>query len=286
MNEPIFEQILQVARHKLQDANAEIRLAIKRFFNDDPEYLNDPEAITAVQDFLADINAAYRGILAEDDTLKAKASLVNLLDSCARVILMTHSQGNFYGNALFNDLYTGYRFPNGYPLAQYPMLGTIQIASPVYTPGGAAGMLYPDVVGHVTNDNDIVMAMVRHALGGAVEANYNASYNPEDFTGHALELSYLKQPGQAGKIAANLERIVFNLTPFPLHGQYAADSSAMQSYGYSSINDFLDIQFTSGAVYRYFDVPGGTFDGLHGASSQGGYFNEAVRNAYLFERLE
>jgi hypothetical protein len=286
LNEPVFEQVLEVARHKLQDANAAIRLAIKQFLNDDPEYLNDPDGVAAVQDFLTDINAAYRGILAEDDTRKAKASLVSLLDSCARVVLMTHSQGNFYGNALFNDLYADYAFPNGYPLAQYPMLGTIQIASPVYTPGGAAGTVYPEVVGHVTNNNDIVMAMVRYALGGAIEANYNAPYNPEDFTGHALELSYLTQPGQADEIAANLERIVFNLTPFPLHGQNAAVSSAMQGYGYSGINNFLDIQFTSGAVYRYSEVPVVTFDGLYGASSQGGYFNEAVRDVYPFERLE
>lgn len=286
LSEPVFEQVLQVARHKLQDVNAATRFAIKQFLNGDPEYLNDPEAVAAVQDFLTDINAAYRGILAEPDTQKAKANLVSLLDSCARVVLMTHSQGNFYGNALFNDLYAGYSFPNGYPLAQYPMLGTIQIASPVYVPGGAAGMVHPEVVGHVTNDNDIVMAMVRYALGGAVEANYNAPYNPEDFTGHALELSYLKQPGQAGEIAADLERIVFNLTPFPLHGQYAAVSSAMQGYGYSGISNYLDIQFTSGAVYRYSDVPEGTFDGLHGASSKGTYFNEAVRNVYFFNRLE
>jgi hypothetical protein len=286
LNESVFEQVLQVARHKLQDANAATRLAIKQFFNDDPEYLNDPYGVAAVQDFLTDINAAYRGVLAEDDTRKAKSSLVNLLDSCARVVLMTHSQGNFYGNALFNDLYAGYSFPNGYPLAQYPMLGTIQIASPVYTPGGAAGTVYPEVVGHVTNNNDIVMAMVRYALGGAVEANYDAPYNPQDFTGHALELSYLKQPGQADEIAANLERIVFNLTPFPLHGQNAAVSSAIWGYGYSGINNYLDIQFTSGAVYRYSEVPVVAFDGLHGASSQGGYFNEAVRNVYPFERLE
>jgi len=285
-NETVFTQVLEVARHKLQDANATTRLAIKQFLNDDPEYLNDPDRVAAVQDFLTDINAAYRGILAEDDTRKAKVSLVNLLDSCARVVLLTHSQGNFYGNALFNDLYAGYFFPNGYSLAQYPMLGAIQIASPVYAPGGAAGTVYPEVVGHVTNNNDVVMAMVRYTLGGAVEANYNAPYNPEDFTGHALELSYLAQPGQAGEIAANLERIVFNLTPFPLHGQYDAVSSAIQGYGYSGINSYLDIQFTSGAVYRYFDVPEGVFDGLDRASSKGGYFNQSVRNVYLFERLE
>lgn len=285
-DEPVFEQVLQVAHHKLQDANAATRLAIKQFFNDDPEYLKDPEAIAAVQAFLTDINDAYKGILAEPDTRKAKADLVSLLDSCARVVVMTHSQGNFYGNALFNELYAGYTFPNGYSLAQYPMLGTIQIASPVYIPGGAAGTVYPEVVGHITNDNDIVMTMVRYALGGAIEANYNAPFNPEDFTGHALELSYLKQPGQAGEIADKIARIVFNLTPFPLHGQNAAASSAIQGYGYSGINKYLDIQFTSGSVYRYSDVGGGVFDGLYQASSKGGYFNQSVKDVFPYERLE
>jgi hypothetical protein len=37
LNEPVFEQVLEVARHKLQDANAAIRLAIKQFLNDDPD---------------------------------------------------------------------------------------------------------------------------------------------------------------------------------------------------------------------------------------------------------
>lgn len=284
-NEKALAQLAEVARHKFQDAHANVRLAIKRFLNGDPEYLNDPEAVQAVQEFLDSINAAYQGILAEQDTVMAKSNLVKLLNTCSRVVLMTHSQGNFYGNALFNDLYASYVFPNGYPLAQYPMLGTMQIASPVYRPGGAAGLIYPEAVGHVTNDNDLVMAFVRLITGG-VEANYDALYNPADFSGHGLEDSYLTQPGQASEIALQMANIIRSLIPFPLHGQVAASSSALLGFGHSKINNFLDIQFTGGAVYRYENVFADVFEGLRTAPSQGGYFNEYVRNAYVFTRLE
>lgn len=62
---------------------------------------------------------------------------------------MTHSQGNFYGNALFNNLYATYAFPSGYQLVQYPILDTMQIVSPAYVPGGAAGTVSPQIVGHL-----------------------------------------------------------------------------------------------------------------------------------------
>ena len=278
-------QVVQVARHKFQDANARTRLAIMRFLNNDPKYASDPESVAIVQEFLHEINVAYQGIMAEQDTIEAKRNLVKLLDTCSRVLLMTHSQGNFYGNALFNDLYANYVYPNGYPLAQYPMLGTIQIASPVYIPGGAAGTVYPETVGHVTNDNDIVMLLVRASIG-AVGANYDALYNPADRSGHSLELSYLKQPGQAETIAGDMSRIIFRFKPYPLHGQHGASSSAMLGFGFSGLSKYLDIQFTSGAVYRYDEVSPGVFDGLRSASSQGGYFNEWIRDFYTYLRLE
>lgn len=284
-NEPVMEQVLQVARHKLQDANASMRLAIMQLFNNDPEWAADPESVTVVQDFLADISGAYQVIHAEHDSREARAALVGLLDSCARVVLMTHSQGNFYGNMLFNDLYTTYVFPSGYQLVQYPMLGTIQIASPVYVPGGAAGTGLPQIVGHLTNNNDIIMSAVRSRFG-SVDANYNAPFNWGDVTGHNLDASYLRPAGQSYEIAQDIRRIISNLRPYPLHAQYAASSTAIQGYGYSSINQYLDIQFTSGEVYRYSKVVDDVFEGLQGASSKGGYFNTTVRNAYPYEALE
>ena len=47
----------------------------------------------------------------------------------------------------------------------------------------------------------------------------------------------------------------------------------------------LQIEFISGAVYRYFDVPPDVFDELHAAFSKGQAFNTLIRDRYRFERL-
>jgi hypothetical protein len=45
----------------------------------------------------------------------------------------------------------------------------------------------------------------------------------------------------------------------------------------------LEIEFRSGAVYRYFLVPRATFEGLLGAPSKGAYFNRHIKAAFRCE---
>ncbi|MFH1919785.1 MAG: KTSC domain-containing protein [Planctomycetota bacterium] len=48
----------------------------------------------------------------------------------------------------------------------------------------------------------------------------------------------------------------------------------------------LEIEFTNGAVYRYFDVPPEVYHGLMAAESHGRYFHQHVRSAgYRYERM-
>ncbi|WP_281649133.1 KTSC domain-containing protein [Parendozoicomonas sp. Alg238-R29] len=276
-------QIFEVARQKFEDGDS--NQAIIQFLNNDPGYLDSLTTEEQVREFLNDINDVYSGTLAEQDTKNAIADVAELLDTCSRVILVTHSQGNFYGNAVINSLYADYAFPNGYAMASYPMLGMMQIASPVNSPGGALGNLNPGVIGHLTNDNDLIMALVRGTLG-SVPANYTSPDNPEDFTGHGLEASYLTLGGQSEEIATQMRRIAQQLTPYPVHAQKNASSSVMNGFGYSAINQLMDIEFVSGSVYRYSHVSPTAFNGLENAESQGGYFNTRIRDNYVFERLQ
>jgi len=55
-------------------------------------------------------------------------------------------------------------------------------------------------------------------------------------------------------------------------------SSALRSVGYDEQQQTLEIEFTSGAVYRYFDVPPEVYRGLMAAESHGRYFHQHVRN--------
>lgn len=60
-------------------------------------------------------------------------------------------------------------------------------------------------------------------------------------------------------------------------------SSTLQSVGYE--NNVLEIQFLSGGVYQYFDVPEHVYQALLAASSKGSFFSQAIRGVYRYARV-
>jgi hypothetical protein len=60
----------------------------------------------------------------------------------------------------------------------------------------------------------------------------------------------------------------------------------MKAVGYQSKGQILEIEFQSGAVYQYLDVPKAVHEGLWRAESKGRYFNEEIRDAYAFVRID
>jgi len=64
------------------------------------------------------------------------------------------------------------------------------------------------------------------------------------------------------------------------------ESEALASVGYHPARRVLEVEFTSGEVYRYFDLPAREFEALVAADSLGHHFCEHIRNAgYEFEHL-
>lgn len=47
----------------------------------------------------------------------------------------------------------------------------------------------------------------------------------------------------------------------------------------------LEILFTSGSVYQYFDVPEHVYEALMSADSHGRFFNEHVRGHFRYARV-
>ena len=64
----------------------------------------------------------------------------------------------------------------------------------------------------------------------------------------------------------------------------AVESSLLSSVGYS-LDATLDLEFRTGAIYRYFAVPQAVFQGLIAADSKGVYFNRKVRDRFRYQRL-
>ena len=63
-------------------------------------------------------------------------------------------------------------------------------------------------------------------------------------------------------------------------------SSNLKWVSYNSRSHEMLIQFQSGAVYQYWDVPGNISQGLVQADSPGKFFNQNVRNRYNYKRVK
>ena len=77
----------------------------------------------------------------------------------------------------------------------------------------------------------------------------------------------------------------------PLHAQSPfldrkpVRSSDLSSVGYDERRQLLEIEFRSGGIYRYLEVPKETFSGLMDSESKGRYFATHIRDRFRHERL-
>lgn len=69
-----------------------------------------------------------------------------------------------------------------------------------------------------------------------------------------------------------------------LANRTAVVSSLLAAMRYSP-QATLDLEFRSGAVYRYFTVPRAIAQGLRAADSKGAYFNRYIKNHFPYQRL-
>ena len=60
----------------------------------------------------------------------------------------------------------------------------------------------------------------------------------------------------------------------------AVESSAIVSVGYDSKSKTLEIEFPSGHVYQYLDVPASAHKALLNADSLGQFFNAGIKDCY------
>jgi len=65
----------------------------------------------------------------------------------------------------------------------------------------------------------------------------------------------------------------------------SVSSSNLASIGYDASSNTLEVEFNSGRVYEYYDVPASEHRALMNVSSHGTYFNANIRNNYEFTEL-
>lgn len=62
-------------------------------------------------------------------------------------------------------------------------------------------------------------------------------------------------------------------------------SSNVASVGYDAYTMTLEVEFTNGSVYQYFDVPETEYQALVSASSVGSYLNRNIKTSYRYARV-
>ncbi len=70
-----------------------------------------------------------------------------------------------------------------------------------------------------------------------------------------------------------------------MHNRIPVDSTVIAAVAYSA-EAALDIEFTSGARYRYFAVPAQLFHEFLSADSKGLFFNRRIRPSYPCTKLD
>ena len=61
-------------------------------------------------------------------------------------------------------------------------------------------------------------------------------------------------------------------------------SSVLASMRFSA-DRILELEFRSGALYRYFQVPPAVFEAFLAAESKGRYFNRHIRDRFPYQRV-
>lgn len=65
----------------------------------------------------------------------------------------------------------------------------------------------------------------------------------------------------------------------------AVTSSNIASIGYDEASSTLEVQFTNGSTYQYFNIPQGVYKGLMGAGSHGEYLAQNVKGIYRYSKV-
>ena len=63
-------------------------------------------------------------------------------------------------------------------------------------------------------------------------------------------------------------------------------SESIAAIGYDDDAEALEVEFVTGAVYRYRGVSQDTFEDFRQAPSKGAFFNRHIKDAYAWEQVE
>ena len=67
--------------------------------------------------------------------------------------------------------------------------------------------------------------------------------------------------------------------------RYTVASSNIASVGYDSATETLEVEFSSGSIYQYYNIPENMYNQMIKASSKGKFLHTYIKNAYPYSRV-
>ena len=67
--------------------------------------------------------------------------------------------------------------------------------------------------------------------------------------------------------------------------RYSVASSNIAAIGYDPTTETLEVEFLSGSVYQYYNVPENMYDQLMKDGSKGRFLHTYIKNAYPYSRV-
>lgn len=62
-------------------------------------------------------------------------------------------------------------------------------------------------------------------------------------------------------------------------------SSNITSIGYNMESAILEVEFTSGDIYQYFNIPEHLYNNLMHAASKGQFLNDFIKDNYRYKKI-
>jgi hypothetical protein len=62
-------------------------------------------------------------------------------------------------------------------------------------------------------------------------------------------------------------------------------STNVASIGYDEATETLEVEFLTGSIYQYYNVPTGIYEQMMQAGSKGKFLNVYIKNAYPYSRV-
>jgi len=305
-DEAAIDQIEQLIDQKLDDEVQRL-YAIITSFNSSLDYL-DPEAVdedlSTVEELKQSVQQWYTDFVDDIEVLVAESAMrvndeawlndedlssmvsnikADIDTECRKVLLLPHSQGNFYANAIWPRIYG--ETSNGYPINAFKVMGQLSLGAPTSQIGGglASEKDDSDITAWINHDDDIILNLMN--LIGLSSLEGNTSIVTDDISAHGLIDTFLGSAEISAVVQSGAASIASALEPMPL-ARTGIGSSSLQEVGYNDFDSMLDIRFTSdGTEYRYYGVPQGIYNSLLSAESSGAYFNANIRDSFEYYRF-